>query len=288
MPPLGSPGLPVPTAGAAGLPASAAAAASSQAGSPGPSGDALRASIAERFTGAYEAQLGYLQHVAAVEQRQLQSQNDALRHTAYLAQRQAAEQRAQTEALRTALGQGHLHCSHMREAIHRLRAEVASEAAAIQACDAAIMQEEAARADLEARVRGDCAELHARVSAAQKTHRNSEERAGALAQELSAAREEQSSEARAAQSQQGRARAAEASREQALQRLRAHEETAVQALGEGIARLEGDFARERNDFAERSRRAAARVQQMEEELDIRSRPRLQNFVRPGMLPPPRS
>lgn len=251
---------------------------------PAPASPSLRASIAERFTGAYEAQLGYLAHVAAVEQRQLQSRNDALRNSAYLAQRNAAENRVQTEALRNALGQGHVQCSHMREAVHRLRNEIAAEAAAVQACDAAVLREEAAHAELEARLRDECAELTARVGAAQQTRRCSEERAAALAQELAAAREEQASEVQTAQQEQERARMAEAARAQALGRLRNHEETAIQALQRGVAQLEADFAVERADYAERARKATAKVQEMEAELDLRRRPRLEAFFRPGALP----
>merc|ERR1719343_1456511 len=82
-----------------------------------PSDAALQASIAERFAGAYEAQLGYLSRVAAEEHRWLQSDIGALRNAAYMAQRGAAEHRSRAEAARRALGEGQLNSAALWEAI---------------------------------------------------------------------------------------------------------------------------------------------------------------------------
>lgn len=263
---------------AAGLPSRTAPGTS-------PSDAALQATIAERFAGAYEAQLGYLQHMAAVEQRQLRSQNDTLRTAAYLAQRSAAEHRAQTEALKQQLGQGHLHNAQLREGLKRVRGEIASEVAALELCSQAVRQEEKVCADLEARVQDECADLAAKCSAAQEQYRRDEECASTLRSELAEARAARSGEEKAAEAEAGRERVAEAEEEQALRRLKSHEELAISALQEAVIKLETDFAQERADYAERARRAASKIQDMERRLDLNRRPLLEQLSPPGRLRP---
>jgi len=246
-----------------------------------PSDESLRATIAEKFAGAYEAQLGYLSRVAAVEQQALQRDIDGLRQVAYMAQHSAAENRMRVDAARQALGQGHTSIAAMRDAIHAAQHEANAEAAALHASEHQARQEEAMLATLQARVRDECAELSSECQTAQQRRRREEDRATELTQELARARADRSVEAQAARDQEQRAHAAAAARDEALRGLRSHEDLAVRTLKDAVARLETDFARERMDFAERDRRATAQVRELERRLDERMRLGAQASPTPG-------
>ncbi|CAE8688350.1 unnamed protein product, partial [Polarella glacialis] len=89
--------------------------------------DVLRANIAERFAGAYEAQLGLLKRQAEQEQRSLQADVSSLRQFAYSAQHHAAQHRSQVEAARQSLGVGTAGSLVLREALGMVRSEIAAE-----------------------------------------------------------------------------------------------------------------------------------------------------------------
>lgn len=236
---------------------------------PRPSDEALQATIAERFAGAYEAQLGYLSRVAATEQQQLQRDIDGFRAAAYAAQRRAAEHRSRAEAARQGLAHGTQSVAAMREALQRTRQESEAEAVAHRASQERLRHEEAALEHLQAQVREETGQLSARIAAAQRTRLQQEQRGVELRREIAEARAEREAEVAVAAANQRRAAAAGAARDVALQELRRHEDLAVRSLREAVAKLENDFARERADFELRDRRAAARLRELEEELDHR-------------------
>merc|ERR1719343_662558 len=113
--------------------------------------EALRSSLQDRFAGAYEAQIGHLQRVAAEEQRVLQSDIHALRNMAYVAQRNAVEQRARTENARRALGASAQESWGLRQAIALVHSELSAEAAKLAGSRAAVQREERASAELQQR-----------------------------------------------------------------------------------------------------------------------------------------
>lgn len=262
--------IPTPPTPAPRLP-SADAQAVAAAVAPSPSDGALRSSIAERFAGAYEAQLGYLSRVAAAEQRWLQTDVESLRGAAYVAQRSAAEHKARAEATRQALGHGHLDAIAAREALGMCHRDIAHEEVALRAAQEALHREEASVAALHARCSDECAELSAECATAQRRRRVEEDRAAEVSMQLAQARAERDAEAQVAREHERRAQAAMRSREQALQGLRSHEDLAVRTLKDAVAKLEADFSQERADFAERDRRAMAQTKELERQLDQRRR-----------------
>jgi len=233
------------------------------------SDDALRASIGERFHGAYEAQIGHLARVAAEEQKVLQSDIGVLRNLAYVAQRNAVEQRLRTDAARRALGASAQESWGLREAIGIVHAELAAEAAALTHSRALVQREELASAELHAQAEAEIAELVAKCEAAQRRRRAEDELAAELERALEVARSERIAETEVATESRMRAEAAEAASQRALHGLRNHEEHATKTLKEAVAALEADFTRERADFRERDRRTLSRIQELEWELDQR-------------------
>jgi hypothetical protein len=250
------------------------------------SDDALRASIAERFAGAYEAQLGHLKRVADDEQRVLHSDIGALRNMAYMAQRSAAEQRSRTDDARRALGVSAQDSWELRQAIGVAQAELAVEASTLAESRAMVRHEEQASADLQQRARAEAADLAGRCEAAARYRQEEEEVASELYRALEAARSERRTEAEVATEHRARAQAAEAAREQALRGLANHEEHAMRTLKEAVQSIEADFASERADFRERDRRTLSRIQELERELDQKRQPgaaraAAQNIFRQG-------
>jgi len=213
-----------------------------------------------------------LSKVAAEEQRLLQTDIGTLRNVAYLAQRGAADQRQRAEAARRALGETAMESWHLRETIGVVRAEISAEMAALNTSQAAQQQEEAAAATLKSCAREEAAELSAMCESMRKRRIMEEERVARLQQELAAARTDRLLEAQAARGYERRAQAASVARERALANLADHEDLAAKTLSDSIAQLEADFNRERADFQERERRATARIQEMELQVDQRRRP----------------
>jgi len=237
-----------------------------------PSDDALRATIAERFADAYEAQLGHLTRVHAEEQSLLQADISQLRQTAYAAQRGAAEHRARVEAARHALGTSVASTAAMHQALQQARAELAAVASALAASQAGQRREEQEAAELRQRVAGEAAELEGRIAEARGRRMAQEERALELERALDNARQERLAEVYAARRHEMHEREALAERDRILLGLRGHEELAVRSLKEAVAKLEADFAQERVDFREQERRAKAQIQEYERLLAERRWP----------------
>lgn len=244
-----------------------------QAAMPNPPTDAaLRTSIAERFAGAYEAQLGYLARVAQTEQEMLQHDIFALRNASYVAQGKAAEHRARTEGARRAIGAAQQDCNAMREALGHARSLISSEANAYSLSQERLGREESTLAELKRRTHEEVSELQNMCAHAAQRRQEQEQRAIDLTRQLAEARQDRINEAQAAQDHDLRAQQAARARDQALAELRHHEEVAVNTLKEAVSKLERDFERERADFAARAQRANAQVQELERHLDQRRRP----------------
>eukprot|EP00931_Biecheleriopsis_adriatica_P011488 TRINITY_DN112578_c0_g1_i1.p1 TRINITY_DN112578_c0_g1~~TRINITY_DN112578_c0_g1_i1.p1 ORF type:complete len:272 (-),score=63.70 TRINITY_DN112578_c0_g1_i1:27-806(-) len=233
------------------------------------SDDALRSSIAERFAGAYEAQLGHLTRQAEQERRAIQADVQALRHFAYQTQHQAAEHRARVQAARQTLGQGTVGSQTLREALNLARSELAAEGSALVAKRAALGRDEQSVADLMQRAQREAADLTSRWEAAQQWERQEEQVASRCAEEIVAAQTERETELKAAHAYQQREREALAARERAVHDVRCQDEVAKRTLREAVQTLEADFARERNDFAARDRQLLQQIHELEQRLDAR-------------------
>lgn len=236
------------------------------------SDDALRSSIAERFAGAYEAQLGYLARVHADEQQKIQADIGSLRNAAYMAQHSAAQDRARADAARQVIGVNAISSAGMRQALSLVRGELASEQAALAASRSGINREEHALAQIRSRGNDELAELAAQCNAAQQRRIDQENRATELLRSLAIARQDRQAEAEIAKRHEQRFRAATGAREQALHTLKGHEELAVRTLKEAVDKFEKDFAEERHDFKEREKRARAQIQEYEQHLEQRRLP----------------
>mmetsp|Transcript_45207 Transcript_45207/g.81304 ORF Transcript_45207/g.81304 Transcript_45207/m.81304 type:complete len:398 (-) Transcript_45207:94-1287(-) len=229
----------------------------------------LRASIAERFAGAYEAQLGHLTRQAEKERTVLQSNINLLRQEAYSAQQQAAEHRSQVLAARQNLGIRTAGNHALREAINTARAELQAEASAVAVSRAALTRDEQRLAEHRQRFAQESEELTCRCEAAQQWHRHEEQLASQCAEQILVAKFERDSEAQAAQEHQRKEQEALTMRERILRELRSNEEFARKTLREAIVTLEADFARERADFTHRDRQALSQIRELEQRLDQR-------------------
>eukprot|EP00927_Polykrikos_kofoidii_P074037 TRINITY_DN70023_c0_g1_i1.p1 TRINITY_DN70023_c0_g1~~TRINITY_DN70023_c0_g1_i1.p1 ORF type:complete len:479 (+),score=65.00 TRINITY_DN70023_c0_g1_i1:59-1438(+) len=233
------------------------------------SDETLRSTIKERFAGAYENQIGHLARVAADEQKALCADIETLRNMAYMAQRNAVDQRARTEHARRALAVSAQESWKLREALRLAQSELTSQISALQQTREGVRREEHASAEMRARAREESADLNARCQAAHRHRLAEEEMANSLLQELEVARAERMNESKIATEHRLRAEAAERAREQALQGLSNHEEHAMKALKDAVGALETDFANERLDIRERDRQTFCRIQELEREFDQR-------------------
>lgn len=173
------------------------------------------------------------------------------------------------QAARQTLGYGAAGSQALRQALDVARAEISTEAAALAASRAALLRDEQSLADFRFRAEQEANELTRRCDAARQWHRQEEQVASLCAEQIVAKRAEKDTEARAAQEHQRREQEAIALRERALRDLHSNEEVARRTLQEAIHTLELDFQRERDDFAERDRRALQQIQELERTLDSR-------------------
>eukprot|EP00928_Gymnodinium_smaydae_P087797 TRINITY_DN71_c0_g1_i2.p1 TRINITY_DN71_c0_g1~~TRINITY_DN71_c0_g1_i2.p1 ORF type:complete len:411 (+),score=92.06 TRINITY_DN71_c0_g1_i2:1021-2253(+) len=236
------------------------------------SDEALRSSIAERFAGAYEAQIGHLARTAAEEKDILQTDIGALRNLAYMAQRSAIDQRQRTEQARGALHLSSQESFRLREAIRNAYAELAEQGRLLAQNKARIRTEEAASQELQERFQSEAAELAARCDLARRHRVEKEEQAKQYQRAIEEAHAERLAEAEIASEHRLRMESAEAARKRALEGLERHEDHTMRALREAVATLEGDFAKERANYQERDRRSLARIQELERQLDERRYP----------------
>jgi len=157
------------------------------------------------------------------------------------------------------------------EALHICHHEIHQEAAALEACEARLRNDEATLAGLQERTKDECSELVARCQAAHERRLQEEAIARKLSVELATARAKLGAETQAAREADRRAQAAFAARDQTMVGLRRHEDLAVRTLKDAVSRLEHDFAIERADYAQRDQLATMQLRDLERQLDQRRR-----------------
>ncbi|CAJ1373938.1 unnamed protein product [Effrenium voratum] len=162
------------------------------------SGD-MRDLIAERFAGAYEAQLKQLTKQAAYEQQTLQGDIEALRQAAFNAQQDAAQHRARVHAACQELGARSLGANALRHELWQLRAQGAQAARGL-AQQRGLLAQEAQRAkELRSQVSEEGLALRRSCAEAEQRLRHEEQVSSLLGRQLTAALRERDAEAQAAQ-----------------------------------------------------------------------------------------
>jgi len=230
---------------------------------PPPSDTEKDADDSDRYANAYRSQIGHLKRAHEHEQRLLQADVMALRNTAYGAHMGAAHHRARANAAREALGTTTMESAAIQQALNLVRAEIATESAALAASRQAVNQQEVAMADLKVWANSEVAELNARCAAAHQRRKDQEERASELAEVLAAAQRDRLAAAASAAQQRKRAETAEAARQQALKQLRTREAEAERALAQAAAALKADFAAECERYRMSDEQTRARLSELQ-------------------------
>lgn len=225
-------------------------------------------SIAERFAGAYETQLGQLRKQAEAEQSKLMADMGHLRSAAYAAQHAAAEHGARAEATRRCLHDGALSAWAQREALAASRSFTATEEQVFASSHALWQHQELALADTQRRSRQETSELQACYTAASERRTKSTDEVQQLRRELSAVRTVLATESAEAHASEASALAECAARDRARAMISEREAESLRKVREAMAALEGDFSRRRTLMAEQDHRMTARIGELERALDL--------------------
>eukprot|EP00747_Dinoflagellata_sp_TGD_P067826 gnl/TRDRNA2_/TRDRNA2_155458_c0_seq1.p1 gnl/TRDRNA2_/TRDRNA2_155458_c0~~gnl/TRDRNA2_/TRDRNA2_155458_c0_seq1.p1 ORF type:complete len:747 (-),score=180.58 gnl/TRDRNA2_/TRDRNA2_155458_c0_seq1:45-2213(-) len=237
-----------------------------------PQSEALRATIAERFVGAYQAQLDSLRRATLDEQTHLESEAARLRQVAYEAQRTAAQHQAQVRALQGT----HLVRSstglELKKQIQAVTLMIGSRQAELASVKAAGKKEQMEAERIESDLKKQMDELRARVQAMKQRRVEEENHILQLQAELYKAREDRDKEEEAMLAHDQRAKDAEVEKieEEAAAAMKA--ELAARALKEAVAKVENDLARERAAQQEHDRRNSKRLQELEFMVDRMNSP----------------
>lgn len=217
----------------------------------------------DRFASAYRSQIGHLKRVHEHERRSLQADVTALRNTAYGAHMGAAHHRTRANAAREALGTTTMQSAAIQQALSLVRAEIATETAALAASHEAVKQQEIALADLKLWASSEVAELNAQCAAAHQRRKDQEQRASELAEALATAQRDRLAASESAAEQRRRAEAAVVAKQQALNQLRTREADDERALACAAAALEADFAAERERYRKSDEQTRVRLSELQ-------------------------
>lgn len=229
---------------------------------------AQQRSIAERFSGAYETQLGHLRNQAAEDQSRIMADMGHLRSAAYAAQHAAAEHGARAESTRRFLHDGAMSAWAQREAIAASRSFTATEEQAFAASHARWRHEELALAETQRRSREETVELQACCAAASERRCRSTDEVQQLRRELNAVRTVLATETTEARACEDHALAECAARDRARATISEREAESLRKVRGAMSALEGDFSRRRSLFAEQDRRTNDRIEELERALDL--------------------